>query len=388
MDEDEARFLTGPEGAELLAAARAARDLPLHRRARALAGLASGARIRAALAQDDLRRRAATRCPHAERLLFTREALEQASAWPVSLERACRWPGEALCDLGAGIGLDALAAAEAGLQVLAYERDPVRARLLAHNAEALGLGRRLAVRVEDATAAHPVGPNAFLDPDRRPQGRRTRDPHRFEPPVEAWDALLARFERALVKLPPVLPGDLPPGPRTWVSLGGRARECRLLVGDWPGAPPRAALALPSGLGVQGTGATRVPEVRAVEPGLWLLDPDVSVILAGLVADLAAREGLAAAHPDLPYLLAEAPREAAPGHWVRVAAILPPKRRALDAWLAAEGVGRLTIRKRGVETPAADWRRRLRPRGPNAGTLVFTRDARDRWVVYAGHEPQG
>jgi hypothetical protein len=265
--------------------------------------------------------------------------------------------------------------------VIAYERDPVRATLLEHNARALDVADRVDVRRQDVIAAEVSGPLAYFDPDRRAGGVRTRDPAAFEPPQSVWVDLLERFERALIKLPPVVEGEVGiDGPEELVSLGGRARERRLFVGAWEGRPPRRALALPSGRWIEGHGEPW-PAARTVEPGDWLLDPDVSVTLAGLVGDLARRDGLDGAHPEVPYLLAAAPNETAPGHWMRVAAILPPKPTAVNAWLAAHGVGNLTIRKRGIDEQAAAWRKRLKPKGKAAGTLVFTRDLRDRWVVY-------
>lgn len=375
------RFLSSPAGARLLTAAREARALPLHHRAAALQGLGTPEEVRLALQQDDLRVRAAPRCPDADVLLFVAEALEQATAWPVAAERAGRWPGEGpLTDLGAGIGLDALAAAQAGRAIVACERDEARAAALAHNARALGLAERITVRCEDVLDAAPSGAEALFDPDRRPGGARTRDPEAFEPPAAVWPELLGRFARAMIKLPPVLEGTLPlAGTEEVVSLAGRARERRLFVGDWDRRPPRRALALPSGHVVEGEGVAAPPPV-AVEEGAWLLDPDVSVTLAGLVGDLAFREGLAPIADGVAYLLGEAPASGVPGHWMQVVALLPAKRGPLGAWLRARGIGDLTIRKRGIETKAADWRRALRPAGPNAGTLVFTRDHRNRWVV--------
>lgn len=389
------RFLSSPEGARALAAARDARALPLHNRARALAGLGSDDDIRAALRQDDLRQRAAARCPHADVLLFTAEALEQATAWPVAEERAGRWPqetdaqaAEPVVDLGAGIGLDALATALAGRAVEAFERDAVRAALLAHNAAALGVADRIAVRTDDVLAAAPTGPNAYFDPDRRPGGARTRDPDAFEPEASTWEALLGRFGRAMIKLPPVVEGALPlHGPEEVVALDGRARERRLFAGAWPDLPPRRALALPSGRSIAGAGLPPPAPVPVTE-GAWILDPDVSVTLAGLVGDLAARDGLAPLAEGVAYLVGTAPNDAAPGHWVRVDAVLKAKPKVLNAWLRAEGIGDLTIRKRGIEAKAADWRRRLRTNGPHAGTLVFTRGRDDRWIVYASVERRG
>jgi hypothetical protein len=131
--------------------------------------------------------------------------------------------------------------------------------------------------------------------------------------------------------------------------------------------------------VEGTGVPWPPP-RALEPGLWLLDPDPSVTSAGLVGDLAARDGLAPVHARIAYLLGERACEASPGTWVRVDAVLPARARDVDAWLHDHGVGRLTVRCRGVADGQEAWRARLSPRGPNAGTVVFLRDPSERWVA--------
>ncbi|MDA1194245.1 MAG: hypothetical protein O2894_03600 [Planctomycetota bacterium] len=382
-------FLASTRGAAALGLAREARSLPLHRRAAAMAGVGSAEEIRAALTQDDLRVRAAARCPHAEALLFTPEALEQATAWPVAAERATRWPtGAHVTDLGAGVGFDALATALAGHTVTAYEHDPARAACLRFNAQALEVSARVTVREEDVRTVTLQGALAYFDPERRPEGVRTRDPTAFSPPADTWPALLARFERVLVKLPPVLEGTLPiSGPSEYVSLGGRAREWRLWVGAWEGLPARRALALPGGTYVEGDGVALPPATDPTE-GSWLLDPDVTVMRAGLLGDLAARDGLTPVHPDGAYLVGPAKVDAAPGHWVPVHAVLKADKRSVQAWLDAHDVGSLTIRKRGIDARAEAWRSALRARGSRPATLVFTRTRAERWVVYAGLDCAG
>ena len=307
------------------------------------------------------------------------------TAWPVAEERATRWLREIdapLRDLGAGIGMDTLATALSGRPVVAYERDPVRACLLEHNVRALDVEDRVDVRREDVTknGSLPVAPLALLDPDRRPGGVRTRDPDEWEPPIGLWDDLLDVFGRAMVKLSPTDALQWLDVPFEVVSLDGRSRERRLFLEDWPELAKRRALALPSGRSVEGEGA-RWPDPVDVEEGHWLLDPDAAVVLAGLVGDLALRDGLRPVHPEIAFLVGEAPNETAPGHWVRVDEVLSPHPKKLKAWLRAHDVGNLTIRKRGVATSVEKWRRLIQPKGKSAATLVITRDVRDRWVAY-------
>lgn len=388
MSPEAAAFLTSARGQGLVDAAAATAGRSALERPRALAGRGTPEEVRLALTQADLRVRAAAKTPHATRLLFTPEALEQATPWPVAAERARRWPlaaGERVADLGAGVGFDALALAEAGRPVLAVERDPARARLLAFNVEALGLEGLVEVRCADLASGPFEAAGAFLDPDRRPGGRRTRDAEQFEPPASAWAGLLAPYRAVVVKAPPVATPGLPEdAPFEVVSLDGELRERRLLLRGFAGAPPRRALALPSGNTVAGT-SLPWPEPRAPFEGAWLLDPDPCVTVAGLVGDLCAQAGLAPVHPRIAYLVADAPRPTAPGTWLAIEALLPPDARTLNDWLAAQRVGRLTLRARGVEDTMASWRRRLKTGGPGAATLVFTRGPDDRWVVLGARE---
>ncbi|MEZ4771361.1 MAG: class I SAM-dependent methyltransferase [Caldilineales bacterium] len=114
----------------------------------------------ALLDQARLQRRAADKFNEPARLLFEEEALQQASSRAVAAYRAGQFAvalGTAerpalVADLGCGIGADTIAMAEAGLHVLAVERDPVRARIAAHNVAALGLGERVEVVEGDWTS--------------------------------------------------------------------------------------------------------------------------------------------------------------------------------------------------------------------------------------------
>ncbi len=382
---DQARFLVSAAGAALLDAAACLRGQPLHARPAALQAHGSPQEVRWALAQDDLRQRALARIPQADRLLFTADTLEQATAWAVAEERARRWNAplsERLTDLGSGIGIDALAVAAAGRPVLAVEREPARALLLAHNARVLGVAERLEVLQADLRHA-PPGALAFLDPDRRPGGQRTREPEASEPPRSSWREVLAPFDAAIVKAAPSDRSLLDFGcPLEVVSLQGSARELRLFLGGWTDLPPRRALALPTGAAVEGEGLPW-PEPEDPQVGQWLLDPDPAVWHAQLVGDLARRERLRPLAPDVPYLLGAAPSAGCPGHWVEVQARLKPS--TVQAWLRTHQVGRVTIRKRGVPWRADDFRRSLSLHGPAAATLVLTCNASGRRLVLAGLE---
>ena len=384
MDASDVAFLRSAAGQALLDAARSTRGQPPHQRHRTLRRL-DPRFARVVLTQDALRERAAGSVPAADELLFEREALEQATAWPVATERASRWhltEDQVLADLGAGLGVDALAAAKAGRRVLAVERDPVRCALLEANAETLGVSDRVVVMHADLGDGVPEAAAALLDPDRRADAntRGNRDVTTFAPAADRWPTLLASYSAAMVKVPPS-PRGLPhaTGPFEVVSLRGRARERRLFVGEWGSPAPRRALALPTGASIEGHGVGG-PTPRKPAVGDALLDMDASVHHAGLAGDLAVRDGLRPINARASYLLGDAPVASSPGTWLHVEAVLPVQAKALNAWLRANDVGTLTLRKRGIETRVADWRKKLRPRGARTATLVLTCGPDARWLA--------
>jgi 16S rRNA C967 or C1407 C5-methylase (RsmB/RsmF family) len=140
---------------------------------------------KAAVETAILRAKARAKFAAAERMFFTREALEQATSDAVARHRAARLaPFGTVADLCCGIGGDALALAAAGAGVLAIDSDPLRVAMAEANAAALGFADRVRCVVGDALAVPlPDVRAAFADPDRRADGRRFLDPENYSPPL-------------------------------------------------------------------------------------------------------------------------------------------------------------------------------------------------------------
>jgi SAM-dependent methyltransferase len=125
----------------------------------------------AALSQVALRRRARTKFGDAaDELFLTRDGLEQATRPDLAAHHAARLRAAGatrVVDLGCGIGTDARAFADAGLEVLAVERDPATAAVARAN---------LAGRAEVACADAEDAAARLRTPRTRPPGcvRTTR----------------------------------------------------------------------------------------------------------------------------------------------------------------------------------------------------------------------
>ena len=183
--------------------------------------------VAAALAQHELRSRAAAKFQAAARMWFTREGLEQASAEPLARHRAARYAGfPVVADLCCGIGGD-LCALAPGRDALAVDRDPVHLRMAMENARVHGAGGVAAACADVRDLRLPRSLAVFVDPARRAGGRRL--PAGESRPPLAWCLELAgRVAGVGVKAAPGLAlGLVPDG---WeVELVADRRELKEAV---------------------------------------------------------------------------------------------------------------------------------------------------------------
>jgi hypothetical protein len=114
------------------------------------------------------------------------------------------------------------------------------------------------------------------------------------------------------------------------------------------------------------------EVRPV--GAYLYEPDGAVIRAGLVTAVAAgvEGGLVDEH--IAYVTSDGSFRTPFARGYRVVEELPYREKPLKAALHERGIGRLTIKKRGVQVVPEELRKRLSLKGDNEATLVMTRVA--------------
>src|SRR6478609_4449786 len=309
---DDVAYLSSPAGDDALAAAGALAltdasllaDLTRVRRS-------LGDRAAGVVETIRLRRRAAGRMgPAAASWLFTDEALQQASPWPVARHRAQRLAGLGVHDLTCSIGADLAALSAEASVAVGSDLDPVRASMAAHNLATAGLPARIVVA--DALAPVTRGLLGYADPARRDgTGRRITS-------VSTLPSV-ADLDRVYVDRPPVLrlpPGIdyeslARPGEVEIVSLDGGAREAVLWPAELASVGRRATVLASVGRG-------RSWEVTSDDPsdagvvvsadslvGEFLVDPDPAVVRAHLVRHYAVRCGLRLLDPHLAYLVGPA-----------------------------------------------------------------------------------
>ncbi len=388
MDLTTFQQLLTPAGAAALAEAAAltpteARFLPCFEtlRKRHPAELA-----KAAIETAILRTKARDKFPSAERMFFTREALEQATSEPVARHRATRLaPWESVADLGCGIGGDTIALTRAGAHVIAVDSDPLRVAMAQASAAALGVADRVRWIVGDAlTVPLPDTQAVFADPARRAHGRRFLDPEDYAPPLSALRARFPQGFPVAVKVAPGVPwSDLrdTDAEVEFVSLAGELKECVLWFGPLR-TEARRATVLPCGDSLV---AESPHEPRPLAPtGAILYDPDPAVTRAGLVHNLAEQLDASPIDDQVQLLTSSryAPTSFAAAFCVEHMA--PFHARLLRDYLRERRVGHVTVIKRGSPADADDLLRKLKLTGTEQRTIFLTRaNGQHVMVVCAG-----
>ncbi|MES2463498.1 MAG: methyltransferase domain-containing protein [Armatimonadota bacterium] len=389
LSEETAEFLVTSEGEDLLGEVGA---LPGDTPQRVLALRKRGLDpeiASAALAVAEARHRARFRFPDAARLFFTPDALAQATSPIIAAyhaERLAASGAKTVVDLGCGVGMDTLALAEAGLTVLALERDPARLVFARANAARRGVSERITFRQEEVTDLDWEADVAYWDPSRRtgPEGRRvSRHGDQYEPPLDFLREIKTRVRiGGCVKLSPALPDE------TLVELEGRieflseSRECKeacVWFGEAYGSAGNntaAAVLLSPERHLVLEPADDPSDPSAGPLGAFLFDPDPAVLRAGSLGTLADQLGAHRIGAADAYLtgdtLPEFPLRAAVSAY-RIVEAQPYRPKQVGAALRTRDIGRLIVKKRYfAREPDAVARELQIKGGSREGILVLVR----------------
>ncbi|AMM19834.1 SAM-dependent methyltransferase [Frondihabitans sp. PAMC 28766] len=384
METSELRELLTPEGLRLLD------SLPPFEAGSDVLAQVSGLRkqghspalVAAVLTQARLRAKGHAKFgDFADRMLFTEAGLEQATRLPVASTHAGRFRRAGLqtvADLGCGIGGDAMAFAALELGVVAIDRDEVTAAVATYN---LAPWEAAEVRLGSAEDADLSGVDGvFLDPARRTSGHssttRLQDPASWSPSLDIAFGLAERLPTG-VKLGPGIDRDLLPGDAEcqWISVDRSVVE----VGVWfgPLARPgirRAALVLGAHGAAELTAAGDTEDAEVGDLQEYVYEPDGGVIRARLIGDLARQLDATMISRDIAYLTSPLVESTPFAQCFRVLETFPLDEKRLRQELKKRGIGRVEIKKRGVDVDPAAFRKRLQLSGSNEATLILTRVA--------------
>ena len=389
-------WLTGDEGARLIGECSAG-AAGLHGQLQRLRKKISPTRAALVVQQVELRLRAEAKFGSlAKKMFFTELALQQATdLWTARYKGARCELGAAVHDYCCGIGGDLLALAER-VPTTGWDRSPEIVLLAEANLRAAGFATNSRVSVGNLSVSNikaqlPAADEVWhLDPDRRSSGRRSTKLEWHSPGPEVIERLRQAASRGLLKLAPA--AEVPQqwqqeAELEWISWD---RQCRQLV-VWFGELARAAGKRRATVVVKTADPWAEPLVHTfvgnpgaradVSPaiGEFVYDADPAVRAAGLTGAMALEQNLTAIGLEAGYLTGTDHRPHRLLQGFQVLRQLPLRVRSLSKQLRKLGVGRLEIKKRGVDVDPEQLRKQLKLEGDQSRTLLLTRQG-DREIA--------
>lgn len=323
-----------------------------------------------AFTQWRLRERAKRKFARAEHMLFSAEALEQATHEQVAAYHASLFPiGTLVGDLTTGIGGDAIALAGRG-SVLGYEPDVARAALARHNLAAHGLAGE--VREADCLGADWPFDFAFADPARRVEGRRTLRMDEFQPDPARLAPRMRDLRLGAIKLSPLLKDE------ELMALGGRVEflshesECKealVVLGTDSGEPGYEAVHIESGERLAGSPTPRRMTLTD-EPETWFFEADPAAIRAHALPVLAERYDLFPLGRSNGYLTG---RRNVESPWLkayRIVGFAPTDPRQAGRALTELNAATPAVKTRSANIDPFEFGRKLRLKGRRNLVLAF------------------
>jgi hypothetical protein len=301
----------------------------------------------------------------------------------VAVHKARRFAGRtSVSDLCCGIGIDAAAlAAHTNVHAIDLSADMVQRA--EWNADLLSTAGRVTGITADVTTHHWSGHCVHADPDRR--GGRERPVKRLEqyqPPLE-WMQLLTRSAIAgALKISPAanFQQKFPGCEIELVSLDGECREATVWFGEFAGTEPFRATLLPSGETLAASPLSAwAPQAESVSD--FLLDPDPSIVRAGLIDVLAERHSLQRLDPEEEYLTAASVPPTGFVSAFSVRAVLGANPRELRSYFRDHPAREYEILCRRIPTDADAVRKQLPAGDGPPAAIIFCRiSGRARTVV--------
>lgn len=338
----------------------------------------------AALETAILRSEAKSKYPQAEKMYFTREALEQASPFQVSAYRSQRFHFcYHLLDLGCSIGSDSFNLAHFA-PTTGLDSDPLRLAMAQANAGSLGLVERVQFVRADLEESLPIKGferlGLFFDPARRFGYRRVFSVHDYTPPLDILNKWQGITPTVGVKISPgvqvaeIVSYD---AELEFISLHGELKEAVLWFGPLKTAKRRATL-LP-GLHTI-VGEDKYESLALSEPLGYLYEPDPAVIRAGLITELGHRLGAFQLDPDIAYLSAAHLTQSPFARVWKVENWLPFGVKRLRDYLRKRNVGHITVKKRGSPIQPEELIHMMRLKGDEQRVVFLTHSAGDPIVI--------
>jgi hypothetical protein len=315
-------------------------------------------------------------------LLCDRLAYEQSTGRLLSEWKSRLWPENiTIADLCCGMGGDSLFLHDTH-KVIGVDLDPLRLMMFKTNSELLNK-RFLAVQ-GDALTFPTRAAYAHIDPARRNDRNQNQRKLELMPSWEQVQSISSHYTGLMVKLPPAFPDELVPVVSRQLFLGS-SKDCLeilLLLGEWSHLSFQAnCCAVHADTGdLYSADRRSIPEFLDAGTGSIIWEPSPVMIRSHLYRHWGKRHGLLQLDRSVAYLSGDTIINEPWARGYRVIDSCAMHLSTIKVMLKKHDIGKLIIKKRGVDIDPDTEIRKIKAKGSNAGILIYTR-FQDRPVVF-------
>lgn len=350
------------------------------------------------LQQLELRRKARHKFPELleNGWLFSPQGFEQASSSATASYKASLIKGKVLVDLTAGAGIDAFYLSRNFESAILLEIHPERAALLRWNFREYAHVQVLEMAAEAWMPALENEMVVFVDPDRRPAGRKVSGLTDSSPDILGLlPQIRAKNCRLWLKASPML--DIS---QARMQLGENL-DCRAIAVDSELKELLFEVDLPAGrtpqlhsIKLNGAGqpihlyahtfqnTPEKPALASAGAADYFVEPHLALIKTRQARSFAAAQGWLALNGQADYYLHHTPEPAMAGRWFKIVEHWPYKPKTLVSELQKRGITKANVAKREFFMEVSEIRKRLKLADGGEEYLFFTKNKNgEPWVIH-------
>jgi len=324
-----------------------------------------------------------------EFLLCDKLALEQSTAYDISKWKAKLWPSSGCVhDLCCGMGGDSFFIPNS-LELTGIDMSEERLQMYAYNMNAFQ--KRANVLQADVRNLSGITADYFsIDPARRKlESENQRQFENLTPSLSEILNLAKKYRGGMIKLPPGYPIDEIPLDAEIIYLGSKqdCRECLILLGELVQNPGKIRTVIldkeKSFEFISAFDRTTLEKEQILEEGplqKFISEPCSLFIRSKLFTQFAKEWNAKILSKGIAYLTTEEPISHIGFSSFTVLDSVPLGTSAVKNMLKKHGIGKLTLKKRGVEIIPEEEIKRLKPKGKNEGILFYTRIAGEKTAI--------
>ena len=326
-------------------------------------------------------------------LLCDRLALEQSTAYDIGEWKAKLWPSSgSVHDLCCGMGGDSFFIPNS-LELTGIDMSEERLQMYAYNMQALNKkANTLNADVRNLTKTVPNAIADFftIDPARRKsESENQRQFENLTPSLSEILNLAKKYRGGMIKLPPGYPIDEIPLDAEIIYLGSKqdCRECLILLGELVQNPGKIrTVILTKNDTFEFISTSKRPDFEKeqnLEEGTlknYLAEPCPLFVRSRIFTQFAKEWNAKILSKGIAYLTTEEPISHIGFSSFTVLDSVPLGTSAVKNMLKKHGIGKLTLKKRGVEIIPEEEIKRLKPKGKNEGILFYTRIAGEKTAI--------